>query len=168
MVTQDFTLAKLAILTWRYLYLLKMRIYNFFKPLLTWVITKSVLPLVTSPTFPTTWSSWALYKDQGMNTIHKLHHWLHISGSRLLVQHSLHWATSNFDSLVKCALSHCLTLQVGCQTKHRVVWLFIVYTTTTHENLRRCTADNCDCDNWPAKHSNRSSGNPLRLYRAKH
>jgi len=30
MVTQDFTLAKLAILTWRYLYLLKMRICKFF------------------------------------------------------------------------------------------------------------------------------------------
>jgi len=35
----------------------------FFKSLLTWVMTKSVLPLVTSQRFPTTWSSWALYKD---------------------------------------------------------------------------------------------------------
>ena len=33
------------------------------KPLLTWVMTKSVLPSVTTKTFPMTWSSWALYKD---------------------------------------------------------------------------------------------------------
>ena len=34
------TLAKLGILTWKYSHLLKMRIWNFFKPLLTWVMTK--------------------------------------------------------------------------------------------------------------------------------
>ena len=45
----------------------------FFKPLLTWFMTKSVFPSVTSQTFPTTWSSWAMYKDWGMFTIHKLH-----------------------------------------------------------------------------------------------
>ena len=52
MVTHDFTLAKLPILTWRYLYLLKMRICNLFEPLL-W--TKMLTPCLTR-------SSRALYK----------------------------------------------------------------------------------------------------------
>ena len=46
-VTQDFTVTKLAILTWRYLHLLKMRICNSFKPLLTWVLIKNVDTAVT-------------------------------------------------------------------------------------------------------------------------
>ena len=67
------TLAKLAILTWRYLYLLKMRICDFFKPLLTWVMTKNVDTSVTTPNFILTCSSREL---------------LQLSGSRLPIQHS--------------------------------------------------------------------------------
>ena len=40
---------------------------NMFKLLLSWVMTKSVLPSVTTQMLPMTWSSWALYKDQGVH-----------------------------------------------------------------------------------------------------
>ena len=45
-------MAKLAILTWKYLYLLNVSICNFLKPLLTWVMIKIVVPSVTTLTLP--------------------------------------------------------------------------------------------------------------------
>ena len=59
------------------------------------------------PMLPVTSSYWAFHKGKGMYTIHNLH---------LLATHfcmaadywsrtAIHWATSHFDSLVKCTLS---------------------------------------------------------------
>ena len=53
MVTQDFTVAKLAILTWRYFYAKNQKIRSLFKPLITWVVIKNVDTSVTTQT-----SSW--------------------------------------------------------------------------------------------------------------
>ena len=53
MVTQDFTVAKLAILAWRYFYSKNQKIRPLFKPLITWVMIKNVDTSVTTQT-----SSW--------------------------------------------------------------------------------------------------------------
>ena len=45
-----------AILTWRYIFAEDENMWFFFKALLTWVMTKSVLPLVTTQMFPMTCS----------------------------------------------------------------------------------------------------------------
>ena len=45
---------------------------QFLKPLLTWVLMKSVVPSATMPMFRVTCSFWALCKDKGMYTSRKL------------------------------------------------------------------------------------------------
>ena len=111
MVTQDFTVAKLAILAQRYLHLPKMR--NFCKPLLAWVVIKNADTSMTTQT-----SSWlaALEPCIKTNTVNKLGllattSWLQTNGT---VQP--HWATSHLDTSVKCALNYWLAalLHIPC------------------------------------------------------
>ena len=59
-------LAKLAILTWRYLYLLKITFAIFFKPLLTRVMIKSVDTSVTTKMFPMTCGHHYFMEQTGM------------------------------------------------------------------------------------------------------
>ena len=144
MVTQDFTLAKLAIITWRYLYLLKMRICDSLK-----VMTKSVLPSVTTQMFPTTWSSWALYKGYGMYTIHNLHP-LYISGSTLLIQHSytelqgtltVWWSLHLATALLHCSTSHTSTVLLWqlCFFRRPIsVFQMLCVVSLTPKQLRYC------------------------------
>ena len=78
---------------------------QFFKPLLTWVMIKSIVFSVTVPMF-----THDLSHVQRLRYVHHSQATPIISGSRLLIQ--LHWATSHFDSLVKylaTGLLHCST-----------------------------------------------------------
>ena len=63
-ITQDFTMAKLAIITWRYLHLQNLGICSYFKPLLTRVMIKSIVPTVIPPMLPRTFSTWMLHNQR--------------------------------------------------------------------------------------------------------
>ena len=149
-MTQDFTLAKLAILTWRYLYLLKMRICDFFKALLTWVMTKNVDTSVTTTNFILTCSSREL---------------LQLSGNRLSIQHR-HTATNHFDTWsvhLAADLLHystcegCPVLPTGVQTVRRIPWTsrdptLVCAISIAFLNVRSVSASNC---RWMHPHTKR-------------
>ena len=118
--------------------------------LLTWIMIKSVVPSVTTPTSPTSCSTWALYKDYGMYVHHSQA--TSISYTFLVADYWSSTATLSYKSLcivwwwsahLATGLLHCSKCRTSTENKKKVI---------CNESRPRCYTDSptymypCDTD----------------------